>query len=344
MPRFFFSDVRNKKVPMDVFRDKIVLIGMMATGGGDLYISPVADLFPGVEIHANVINNVLAGTYLIRPEWAQKLELGLMLLFALFVAFAIPHLSAGKSAIIAVVLLAITIGGGIYAFTQYGYWLKMLYPSLMLVAGYTVVVSKRYLVTEKRKEVLEGESAETNRMLGLSFQGQGMLDMALEKFRKVPIDDSMKETLYNLSLDFERKRQFNKAASVLEMIAAKDKGFKDVTRPHGQAEGRRRDRHLRHRRTEAGGGDSTVMVQGSGVADLAKPTLGRYEVIRELGKGAMGVVYLGKDPKINREVAIKTLALRRRVRSRRHEGDEGTLLPRSRVRWPPGAPEHRHHL
>ena len=49
------------------------------------------------------------------------------------------------------------------------------------------------------------------------------------------------------------------------------------------------------------------MVQGSGVADLAKPTLGRYEVIRELGKGAMGVVYLGKDPKINREVAIKTL-------------------------------------
>src|SRR5205807_9302052 len=38
-----------------------------------------------------------------------------------------------------------------------------------------------------------------------------------------------------------------------------------------------------------------------------KPTLGRYEVVKELGKGAMGVVYLGKDPKINRQVAIKTL-------------------------------------
>src|SRR3989440_5457846 len=48
------------------------------------------------------------------------------------------------------------------------------------------------------------------------------------------------------------------------------------------------------------------MIQG-GVADLARPTLGRYEVIKELGKGAMGVVYLGKDPKINRQVAIKTL-------------------------------------
>jgi eukaryotic-like serine/threonine-protein kinase len=49
------------------------------------------------------------------------------------------------------------------------------------------------------------------------------------------------------------------------------------------------------------------MVGGGGVSDLAKPQLGRYEVLKELGKGAMGVVYLGKDPKINREVAIKTL-------------------------------------
>jgi serine/threonine-protein kinase len=39
-----------------------------------------------------------------------------------------------------------------------------------------------------------------------------------------------------------------------------------------------------------------------------KPTLGRYEIIKELGHGAMGTVYLGKDPSINREVAIKTLS------------------------------------
>ncbi|MBZ0091844.1 MAG: serine/threonine protein kinase, partial [Sulfuricellaceae bacterium] len=45
--------------------------------------------------------------------------------------------------------------------------------------------------------------------------------------------------------------------------------------------------------------------------------LGRYRLERELGKGAMGVVYLGRDPKIGREVAIKTLAL-----AREFEGDE----------------------
>jgi serine/threonine-protein kinase len=306
VPRYYFSDVRSKKVPAEAFRDKIVLIGMMATGAGDLYVSPVADLFPGVEIHANVINNVLASNYLVRPEWAQKLELALMLLFMLFVALAIPHLSAGKSAIVAAVLLAFTIGGGIYAFTAYGFWLKMVYPALMLVAGYTVVVSKRYLVTEKKKELLEGESAETNKMLGLSFQGQGMLDMALEKFRKVPVDDSMKEVLYNLSLDFERKRQFNKAAAVLEMIFAKDKGYKDVKARMDKLKAAGETVIFGTAGLKKGGADATVLVN-SGVGDLAKPTLGRYEVLRELGKGAMGTVYLGKDPKINREVAIKTL-------------------------------------
>ncbi len=305
-PRYYFSDVRNQKVDPQVFMGKIVLIGLDTTGGGDAQTTPVGSV-PGFEIHGNVIQGILSGSYIIRPTWASTAEIGLLVLFALFVSLAIPHISAGKSAIIAAVLLAATIGGGIYFFTASGYWLKIVYPSLMLIVGYTVVVSKRYLVQEKRTEVLEGESVETNKMLGLSFQGQGMLDMAFEKFRKVPIDEGMKDTLYNLALDFERKRQLNKAVSVYDHILTVDKKFKDVstraeklrtageTMIFGGALGARK-----------GSPDSTVMV-GGGVGDLAKPQLGRYQVLKELGKGAMGIVYLGKDPKINREVAIKTL-------------------------------------
>ncbi|PYY10394.1 MAG: hypothetical protein DMG61_21850 [Acidobacteria bacterium] len=300
-PRYGFSDIRNKKVPLENLQNKIVLIGMMATGAGDLHITPVGDLFPGVEIQGNVINSVLQNSYLIRPAWAQTLELGVMLLFALFVSLAIPHLSAGKSAILASVLLVVTVAGGIYAFTS----------DLPLALNDIVNRAlqkdpeKRYLLTERQKERLEGESVETNKMLGLSFQGQGMLDMAFEKFRKCPVDEGMKDTLYNLALDFERKRQFNKAVSVFEHIMTVDKNFRDISV--------RMDKLRVASETvilgTAGlkkGTEATVMIQG-GVSDLARPTLGRYEVMKELGKGAMGVVYLGKDPKINREVAIKTL-------------------------------------
>jgi len=305
-PTISFSDIRNKKVQnMEAFKDHIVLMGMMATGGGDLQVTPVGDLYPGVEIHANVIQSVLANQYLIRPEWATKLEWGLMALFALFVMFAIPTLSAGRSAVIAAILLIATFAGGIYLFTAYGYWLKMFYPCLMLIAGYTVVVSKRYLVTEHRTEVLEGESAETNRMLGLSFQGQGMLDMAFEKFRKCPIDDNIKECLYNLALDFERKRQFNKAVSVFEQIMTADENYRDVAARAEKLRVAGETVIFGNRGGMKGGTESTVLMEGTG--GVAKPTLGRYEVVKELGKGAMGTVYLGKDPKINREVAIKTL-------------------------------------
>ena len=58
----------------------------------------------------------------------------------------------------------------------------------------------------------------------------------------------------------------------------------------------------------------TMALAGSGGE---KPMLGRYQIEKELGKGAMGVVYLGKDPKIGRVVAIKTMAL-----SQEFEADE----------------------
>jgi serine/threonine-protein kinase len=144
------------------------------------------------------------------------------------------------------------------------------------------------------------DSVEADKMLGLSFQKQGMLDMAFEKYKKCPVEDeSVRELIYNLGLDFEKKRMFDKALAAYEHIA-KEGSFRDVEERIKKFKSVGNTMIFGPGTTKK---DATVMIDGSQV----KPTLGRYEITRELGRGAMGTVYQGKDPRINREVAIKTL-------------------------------------
>jgi serine/threonine-protein kinase len=157
------------------------------------------------------------------------------------------------------------------------------------------------MVTEKGKELVESDSIETSKMLGLSFQGQGLLDLAFEKFRKCPIeDDTVKDLLYNLALDFERKRMFNKAAAIYEHILTVG-DYKDIKERIGTM---KQAGETMIFGAPGGRKENTVILQGGGAA---MPTIGRFEIQKELGRGAMGTVYLGRDPKINRMVAIKTI-------------------------------------
>jgi serine/threonine-protein kinase len=173
-----------------------------------------------------------------------------------------------------------------------------------------LLVTKRFVVTERGKEVSDAQSAANARMLGLAFQGQGQLDMAFDYFRKVPLDDTVMDNLYNLALDFERKRQFNKAEAAFRYMADYNPKFRDLEARLSRAKQMSETVMLGGGQTHPGG----TLALGGGAE---KPMLGRYQVEKELGKGAMGVVYLGKDPKIGRVVAIKTMAL-----SQQFEADE----------------------
>lgn len=300
-----FSKVYRNEIRTPLFRDKIVIIGPVAPGIADRFVTPVSGHLPGVEVVANSVANILNNRFFSRPGWIGLVELGVLVLFGLFLTFALPKLRAGMGALTTLVLFLGYAGIGIVLFYSHDVWLRITPAVLLLAVGYVLVISKHFFITERSKEKVEADSVETNKMLGLSFQQQGMLDLALEKFRKIPLEEEgARELLYNLGLDFERKRQFSKALATYKLIVEDGKNFKDLD-----------ERIPRLKGAEAtmifgsGGGGHPGDI-GATISGMdTKPTLGRYEVTEELGRGAMGVVYKGEDPKIHRTVAIKTVRI-----------------------------------
>jgi CHASE2 domain-containing sensor protein len=300
-----FYDVVSGKIPYGKYRDKIVLIGPTAAGVGSLFVTPVSPSMASVEVMAHTVSSILSEHFFVAPVWGFWVEQGVFLLVALYLILALPRLSAGMGAVTTALLLIVLVGAHFGLMLTQLMWLQLMLPATLLLVGHLLLTTKRFLVTERGKEKSEADSAESNRMLGLAFQGQGQLDMAFDKFRKCPLDDQLMENLYSLGLDFERKRQFNKAESVFRYMADYNIEFRDL------AQRIARTKQLSETVILGGAGAgrsnaSTMILDGG---EMEKPMLGRYQIEKELGKGAMGVVYLGRDPKINRVVAIKTMAL-----------------------------------
>ena len=306
-----FYDVLSGKIPASKYADKIVIIGATAAGVGTQFPVPgYASLSPA-ETMAHITSSILSEHFIVQPGWGDMASIAAFLLVAAYVIAALPRLSAGAAATITLALLVALLGTEFGLLSGSSIWLQLVLSAAVLVLGHLALTIKRFRTTEAGKIKSDEESAETSRMMGLALQGQGQLDMAFDRFRRVPLNEAVMGNLYSLALDFERKRQFNKAEAVYQHMAAFDADYKDIKAKLNRA------KNLSETVMLGGGGarpGGTMLLAGGAVE---KPMLGRYQIEKELGKGAMGVVYLGKDPKIGRVVAIKTMAL-----SEEFEGDE----------------------
>ncbi len=296
-----FYDVITGKIPAAKYADKIVLIGATAAGVGTTSVTPVSPAMAPVLTLAHSVSSILQEHFFVAPTWAYMAEKGVFLLIALYLIILLPRLKAAPAALVTVFVLALLFGVHFVLMTTQNTWMQLMVPATLLLVGHVALVTKRFIVTEAAKVKSDESSAESNRMLGIAYQAQGQLDLAWDKFRQVPMSAAVMDNLYNLALDFERKRQFNKAESVFRHMHEFNPKFKDLEQKLSRAK--------QLSETVILGGGSSHPGGSLNLAAGEKPKFGRFEVQKELGKGAMGVVYLGKDPKIGREVAIKTMAL-----------------------------------
>ena len=306
-----FYDVLSGKIPAAKYAGKIVIIGATAAGVGVQFPVPGYPALSPAETLAHITSSILSAHFIVQPAWSLWASLAAFLLVAAYVLAALPRLSAGQSAALTLALFVALLATEFGLLALASVWVKLVFPAAALLLAHLALTTKRFLMTEAGKVKSDEESAETNRMMGLALQGQGQLDMAFDRFRRATLGEALMGNLYSLALDFERKRQFNKAEAVYQHMAAFDPDYKDILSKLARAKNLSETVMLGGSASHPGG---TLLLDGGAVE---KPMLGRYQVEKELGKGAMGVVYQGRDPKIGRVVAIKTLAL-----SQEFAGDE----------------------
>jgi adenylate cyclase len=149
-PYYSLADVVSHKCKPGTFRDKIVMVGASATGIGDLRTPPYGGIdYPGLEVHANVIDNMLNSGFLIRGAHQETLDLLLILLFGIPLGTAMALVSPrwmwfGLALLVPFSLL-------IYVSFVRGYWLNFTLPAGTLTANVMLVSLYRALVEEKEK-------------------------------------------------------------------------------------------------------------------------------------------------------------------------------------------------
>ena len=139
------------EVPEEDIEGRIMLVGTSAPGLLDLRATPVDAAVPGIDIHAQVIETLLTGRFLERPDYALALEELIIFTLGLMLAFILPRVSASASAAIGFLTIGLILIGGWAAFRYGNLLLDPSYPVLVLGCLTAIITFYTYHSAEAQR-------------------------------------------------------------------------------------------------------------------------------------------------------------------------------------------------
>lgn len=154
-PHYSIADIMNGRIEKEKLKDKIVLIGSTAIGIYDMRVTPFEGIYPGVEIHATVMDNILNKRFLVRPQWFGLLDMIIILGIGVVFGILIPRLNvaAGMAGVIA--LLGWYIYFSAYLFDNKGILINVTYPVLTGSIVYLCLMLYRYALEAREKKKIK---------------------------------------------------------------------------------------------------------------------------------------------------------------------------------------------
>jgi serine phosphatase RsbU (regulator of sigma subunit)/CHASE2 domain-containing sensor protein len=152
-------NVLERKVDPEAFRDKVVLVGVVGIGLLDHKTTPLGQFVPGVEIHAQVVENLFNGVTLTRPSIATRIEAAALFACGLVLIWFVPRLSALQGIHLAVGLVILLVGGGVLSFLHLDMLLDPAWPAIGTAAVFGSVVVGTLSEAERQRRQLREQAA-----------------------------------------------------------------------------------------------------------------------------------------------------------------------------------------
>jgi CHASE2 domain-containing sensor protein len=142
-------------VDLRVFKDKVCIVGLTATGTVDLRPSPFEPLYPGVGVHAEVFNSIMNRCFISRaPKEANLLMLAVL---GLCLFFAILKTKPKKGLVILIGSIFIFLAAAVLAFNLLGVWIDVFLPTVVMIVLYLALTFYKYIAEWRRRLFLENE-------------------------------------------------------------------------------------------------------------------------------------------------------------------------------------------
>jgi adenylate cyclase len=130
---------------------RIAIVGTSAAGLLDIRATPLNPVTPGVEVHAQAIEQVAAGTYLLRPDFSDSVEHLFVVVLCAFVILMVPRIGAAWAGVIGFGGAMLAVGLAWMAFTRFGWLIDPVSPALAIAFVFTVTTLVVYFRTERER-------------------------------------------------------------------------------------------------------------------------------------------------------------------------------------------------
>jgi adenylate cyclase len=145
------TDVLHDRIDLAQLKDKIVLVGTSAPGLMDMRATPVAEVYPGVEVHANMISGILDQNLKERPPYMLGAEVVWLLLAGITLCFLLPLLSPVKAILVSLFVLAASTVLNLLMWNHWNILLPLANTLVMTALIFALNMSYGYFIESRTK-------------------------------------------------------------------------------------------------------------------------------------------------------------------------------------------------